>query len=208
MPTIASRSIACCPPRSVCQRLHASGGFHGDSGLSTWLSRIAMNEALARLRRGRPTSDLDAVEGGRIEAQIIQFPQTTVGRSGANNGTTGDLAAGRARNRQSVSKSFVPVFERMRVERTAALLNLQPKTVSTRLYHAVSLAREQLEQKIEPILTGACRATLRARCERSVAAVRLPCVISGNLLSPRASNRCAQHSTPLQSRVHRKKVLQ
>ena len=28
--------------------------FRGDSSLSTWLSRIAMNEALGRLRRERP----------------------------------------------------------------------------------------------------------------------------------------------------------
>ena len=28
--------------------------FRGDSSLSTWLSRIAMNEALGRLRRQRP----------------------------------------------------------------------------------------------------------------------------------------------------------
>ncbi|MGC2223397.1 MAG: sigma-70 family RNA polymerase sigma factor, partial [Methylocella sp.] len=27
------------------------GGFRGDSSLATWLSRIAMNEALGRLRR-------------------------------------------------------------------------------------------------------------------------------------------------------------
>ncbi len=29
--------------------------FRGDSSLSTWLSRIAMNEALGRLRRARPS---------------------------------------------------------------------------------------------------------------------------------------------------------
>src|SRR5690242_14141223 len=28
--------------------------FRGESGLATWLSRIAMNEALGRLRRQRP----------------------------------------------------------------------------------------------------------------------------------------------------------
>src|SRR5690242_10725510 len=31
--------------------------FRGDSSLSTWLSRIAMNEALGRLRRARPSVD-------------------------------------------------------------------------------------------------------------------------------------------------------
>jgi RNA polymerase sigma-70 factor, ECF subfamily len=32
--------------------------FRGDSSLATWLARIAINEALGRLRRQRPTVDL------------------------------------------------------------------------------------------------------------------------------------------------------
>jgi RNA polymerase sigma-70 factor (ECF subfamily) len=52
------------------------GGFRGDSSLATWLSRITMNEALGRLRRERPTVDLETFGAQRIEAQIIKFPQT------------------------------------------------------------------------------------------------------------------------------------
>jgi RNA polymerase sigma-70 factor (ECF subfamily) len=38
--------------------------FRGDSAVFTWLYRIAVNEALARLRRKRlPTTDADEVEG-------------------------------------------------------------------------------------------------------------------------------------------------
>src|ERR1700745_3470740 len=48
--------------------------FRGDSSLSTWLSRIAMNEALARLRRRRPGVELSSLPPGTLEAQIIQFP--------------------------------------------------------------------------------------------------------------------------------------
>src|SRR5438132_1396842 len=48
--------------------------FRGDSSLSTWLSRITMNEALGRLRRQRPGVDIDALPQGALEAQIIQFP--------------------------------------------------------------------------------------------------------------------------------------
>src|SRR5215471_19915758 len=36
--------------------------FRGDSSLSTWLSRIAMNEALGRLRRQRPGIEWSALE--------------------------------------------------------------------------------------------------------------------------------------------------
>src|SRR3981081_49809 len=52
------------------------GGFRGDSRLPTGLSRITMTEALGRLRRERPTMDLETFGAQRIEAQIIKFPQT------------------------------------------------------------------------------------------------------------------------------------
>src|SRR5438445_12487103 len=48
--------------------------FRGDSSLSTWLSRIAMNEALGRLRRQRPGVNIDSLPQGTLEAQIIPFP--------------------------------------------------------------------------------------------------------------------------------------
>src|SRR5690348_4770203 len=46
---------------------HAAG-FRGHSSLATWLARIVANEALGRLRRRRPTIDIDEIadtaEGG------------------------------------------------------------------------------------------------------------------------------------------------
>jgi DNA-directed RNA polymerase specialized sigma24 family protein len=42
--------------------------------LATWLARIAMNEALGRLRRQRPSVDVNDLAPGVLEAQIIQFP--------------------------------------------------------------------------------------------------------------------------------------
>src|SRR5438046_8484483 len=44
--------------------------FRGDSSLSTWLSRIAMNEALGRLRRQRPGVEWSTLPQGVLEAQI------------------------------------------------------------------------------------------------------------------------------------------
>src|SRR5437588_10030679 len=48
--------------------------FRGESSLSTWLARIAMNEALGRLRRQRPSVEWTSLPQGALEAQIIQFP--------------------------------------------------------------------------------------------------------------------------------------
>jgi RNA polymerase sigma-70 factor, ECF subfamily len=51
-------------------------GFRGDASLSTWLTRIALNEALGRLRRRRTTVELEAIEGAQQGggASILVFP--------------------------------------------------------------------------------------------------------------------------------------
>src|SRR5580693_3432609 len=41
--------------------------FRGESSLSTWLSRIAMNEALGRLRRQRPGVEISSLPQGALE---------------------------------------------------------------------------------------------------------------------------------------------
>jgi len=52
--------------------------FRGDSGLATWLTRIVMNEAFGRMRRRRPTEELEsldrAIEQG--DTRVIMFPET------------------------------------------------------------------------------------------------------------------------------------
>src|SRR4051794_25955469 len=49
--------------------------FRDEAQLSTWLTRIAVNEALGRLRRQRPTTDLAQIDvESATSAQIIQFP--------------------------------------------------------------------------------------------------------------------------------------
>jgi RNA polymerase sigma-70 factor, ECF subfamily len=40
----------------------ALGTFRGDSSLSTWLTRIVVNEALGRLRRQHPTEDISMLD--------------------------------------------------------------------------------------------------------------------------------------------------
>src|SRR3712207_2281881 len=51
--------------------------FRGGSSLSTWLTRIALNEALGRLRRARPAIEhsVDEPNGAAAEmGQVIPFP--------------------------------------------------------------------------------------------------------------------------------------
>src|SRR5712664_4581207 len=50
-------------------------GFRGDSSLATWLTRIALNEALGRLRRQRPTVELSTLDAeSQDETHVIPFP--------------------------------------------------------------------------------------------------------------------------------------
>jgi RNA polymerase sigma-70 factor (ECF subfamily) len=148
-------------------------GFRGDSSLATWLSRITMNEALGRLRRERPTVELD--EAQRTEAQIIQFPQ-----SGASDDPERTMAQREILRLVEQATDNLPeifrivfvtrVIEGMSVEETAELLDLQPETVKTRLHRARLLVREQLDKQIGPVLMDAFPFAGR-RCERVTNAV-------------------------------------
>src|SRR5690349_17573485 len=48
--------------------------FRGDSAFATWLTRIALNEALGRRRKQRPTVDWETYGENRSQAEILQFP--------------------------------------------------------------------------------------------------------------------------------------
>src|SRR3974390_1133055 len=52
--------------------------FRGESAFATWLTRIAINEALGRKRRLRPTVDWETYSENKREAEIIQFPASAV----------------------------------------------------------------------------------------------------------------------------------
>src|SRR5262249_56133760 len=49
--------------------------FRGEARLSTWLTRIVINEAYGRLRRRRGTTDLESIEATHpMEPENIPFP--------------------------------------------------------------------------------------------------------------------------------------
>ena len=149
--------------------------FRGDSSLATWLGRIAINEALGRLRRQRPSVDLDTLAPGVLEAQIIQFPLS---------GTTEDPEKSMAqREIQAVVEHAVDelpeafrlvfitrVIEGMNVEETAETLSLKPETVKSRLHRARTMLRDIVERKIGPVVMDAFPFAGR-RCERLTDAV-------------------------------------
>ena len=154
--------------------------FRGEARLSTWLTRIVMNEAYGRLRRRRATVDWTTVEAvPTIEAQIIPFPspQLDPERTMAQH----EISRLLERAIDALPDAFRVVLvarliEEMSVEETAKLLSLRPETVKTRLHRARALLRADLERSVGPLFTEAFPFDGR-RCERMADAVveRLRC---------------------------------
>jgi RNA polymerase sigma-70 factor (ECF subfamily) len=149
--------------------------FRGDSALATWLARIAINEALGRLRRRRPEIEWTSLPPGVLEAQIIQFPHS---------GTSEDPEKSMAQRQikqvvedaiDELPEAFRIVFitrvvEGMNVEETSEILGLKPETVKTRLHRARTLLRDNVEKKIGPVVMQAFPFAGK-RCERLTDAV-------------------------------------
>ncbi len=152
-------------------------GFRGEAQLSTWLTRIALNEALGRLRRRRITvglKDIDAIND-QGEARVIYLPS-------ARQDSDPEAAAARAEVRRLLERavdqlpdSLRMVFvlrdiEEMSIEETAAHLGLRPETVKTRLHRARRLLRQSLDRTLSSAV-GDLFPCAGARCARITEAV-------------------------------------
>lgn len=149
--------------------------FRGDSGLATWLSRIAINEALGRLRRERPRIALSALPDGALEAEIIQFPLPTAPDDPERSMAQREIQHVVEAAIDELPEAFrlvliTRVVEGMNVEETAELLGLRPETVKTRLHRARAMLRDQVEKKIGPVMMEAFPFAGH-RCERLTDAV-------------------------------------
>jgi RNA polymerase sigma-70 factor, ECF subfamily len=149
--------------------------FRGDAAFGTWITRIAMNEALGRLRKRRPTVDWESYGENRTQAEIIDFPV-----SAASNDPEKAMAQGQIRTVlehaiDALPDAFRAVFvarivEGMSVEETADLFGLQAETVKTRLHRARNLLRDALDKQLGPALTSTFPFDGR-RCERMTESV-------------------------------------
>ena len=134
--------------------------FRGESSLSTWLCRITLNEALMRLRSRRRLKRDGPTVGLDDESQIIPFPANQSGGDPERTMAQRQLIQLVERATDALPESFRAVFvarviEGLSVEETAALFDLPPATVKTRLHRARKMVREQLEAQIGPVLMDA-----------------------------------------------------
>ena len=149
--------------------------FRGDSSLATWLARIAMNEALGRLRRQRPGVDVNTLAPGVLEAQIIQFPLSASSEDPEKSMAQRQIQQVVEHAIDDLPEAFRIVFitrviEGMNVEETAEILGLKPETVKTRLHRARAMLRDNVEKKIGPVVLEAFPFAGK-RCERLTDAV-------------------------------------
>jgi RNA polymerase sigma factor (sigma-70 family) len=125
--------------------------FRGESTLSTWLSRLVLNECFGRLRRGArrqkvipmvsPTQEMDAVPEPDSER-----PDRVLARAQMR-----DLLE---RKLDTLPEAFRLVFvlrsvEELSVEETAQTLGIPEATVRSRYFRAKGLLREALAQEVD-----------------------------------------------------------
>ena len=143
-------------------------GFKGEASLATWLARIVLNEAMGRLRRRRPTVDLDAVAETLTEdAPARPGPEQAAARREIRRAIETAVDA--------LPPGFRSVFilravEQMSIEETAASLGIPGETVKTRLHRANKLLRAALSEQFGALLDDSFP-FLGARCDRLVARV-------------------------------------
>lgn len=147
----------------------ALAGFRGESRLSTWLTRIIVNQALARKRRLPADAGEDELEalvecGGDA---LPETPETLAMRS--------ELRRLIEASVDRLPETYRSVFvlrgvEGLSVEETAASLGISPANTKVRFLRARGLLREALGRQIGA-LADDIFAFDGGRCDRIVAAV-------------------------------------
>jgi RNA polymerase sigma-70 factor (ECF subfamily) len=119
----------------------ALGGFEGEARLTTWLTRIVINEALERLRKRKREAGTVSLEN--VVDLEMHMNDTSNGNAGGRRPEGPESAAMRAQTRRLLEQkidqlpsAFRTVFilralEEMSVEETAACLDLNGATVRT-----------------------------------------------------------------------------
>jgi RNA polymerase sigma-70 factor, ECF subfamily len=137
--------------------------FEGKSKLSTWLTRIVVNESLGRLRRRKTTVDLRAAEDADPKSTlggIVPFPLISQQPDPEQAMAQTEIRRLLEQAIDALPDAFrivlvARVLEDMSVEATAELYGLRPETVKTRLHRARAMLRKDLERQYGPLLMNA-----------------------------------------------------
>ena len=144
--------------------------FGGDARWSTWLCRIAINEALARLRqRGRFVS-IEAVSEEAM-ANLSKVSSSDPERTAAGR-ELGQLVERAIDELPEIYRSVLILreVEGMNTDEAAHVLEVQPDVIKTRLHRARAALRDAIEERIGEQMKNAYTFG-NERCDRVVAAV-------------------------------------
>lgn len=151
--------------------------FRGNSALATWLTRIALNEALGRRRRRRPMIDLHNLDSfnEQREARVLVFPGARFDGDPEAETYRSEIRLLLEHAVDELPQAFRIVFvmrevEQMSVDETASQLGLRPETVKTRLHRARRLLREALKAKLGSVFQDTY-AFDGLRCKRTTESV-------------------------------------
>lgn len=153
----------------------ALGRYRAESTLSTWLVRIAANEALARRRRkSAQIIPLEAVMA-HADPDTLSFLADEPGREPEQLTMRMQMRKLMEERIDLLPDAFRTVFmlravEEMSVEEVAQALQIPEATVRTRLFRARGLLREGLAREMDHALDDAFSFD-GARCDRIVANV-------------------------------------
>lgn len=148
----------------------ALGGFRGESRLSTWLTRIVINQALARRRARRPADaadiELDALADDGTD-DIVQTPETQAMRAELRR----IIEASIDRLPEGHRTVFMlRAVEGLSVDETAAVLGISAGNTKVRFLRARAQLREALGQHLGTLLEDVFTFD-GDRCDRIVARV-------------------------------------
>lgn len=150
--------------------------FRGDSSFSTWLVRIAANEALMRRRRIARRAEVIPIDHESGES-LMEEVMADHAEGPERQALDAEVRRMLERRIDSLPDLYRSVFvmravEEMTVEETAAALGLPEATVRTRFFRARGMMRASIERDVDQALLDVY-AFDGERCDRIVARVLL-----------------------------------
>jgi len=123
--------------------------FEGRSSLSTWLYRIAANEALMLIRKKKPEVNMDDAQAGENDEDLLPTQFTDWSALPEDELLSGEGKKALDSAIETLPESMRIVFllrdvEGLSIKETADTLNLTETNVKTRLLRARMFLREQL----------------------------------------------------------------
>ena len=146
--------------------------FAGEARFSTWLTKIAVHEALARLRHRGRFVEIDSTPGAERDDMSLFTSKT---RDPEQQVLARELNVVLEAAVDALPEAYRSVFmlrdvEEMSTAETAECLDISEEAVKTRLHRARALLREELYARIG-IATAESFQFAGSRCDRVVSAV-------------------------------------